>query len=114
MVYYEAYLSPYLACASTVYIGRYGGKKKVPARGPNGVGINLVRDKLPPPRFYPRRQSLSRIFTVSSLAASTRASRILCIATLDLPDAVIERGLLDGDNALVEGHAAQVVDCEAA
>jgi hypothetical protein len=35
------------------------------------------------------------------------------IAALDLPDAVIELGLLDGDDALVEGHAAHhVLDCE--
>jgi hypothetical protein len=34
------------------------------------------------------------------------------IAALDLSDAVIELNLLDGDDALVEGHGAHVLDGE--
>jgi hypothetical protein len=32
------------------------------------------------------------------------------VAALDLPDAVVELDLLDGDDALGEGHVADVVD----
>jgi hypothetical protein len=38
MVYYEGCLSPYPACAGTIYISRVGGKKKVHAQAVTAWG----------------------------------------------------------------------------
>src|SRR5262249_12263305 len=102
MVFYEGCLSPYPAHTGPIYIGRYGGKKKVHARGTTVGGQTCSRSVLAPSVVAPHLDDLAAINPHLDLVAARNTP-------LDLPHAVVELDLFYRHHALVEGHGAHVL-----